>query len=154
MSDSLSLETRSPEETEALGAQLVKLLPESCVVALYGNLAAGKTCLVRGMTQSFVEDNTVIHSPTFTLVNQYGDDPPFYHLDLYRLAGPEELIELGYEELFDGAGICAVEWSERAEDWLPATRISITLEHGGGDLRKISIQNTGVLDSGWQERLI
>ena len=123
MSAVLEITTQSPEETEALGEKLIRLLPSNAVVALYGNLAAGKTCLVRGMTRSFVENEEEISSPTFTLVNRYGDDPAFYHLDLYRLSTPEELIELGYEELFDGEGICAVEWSERAENWYPMSEL-------------------------------
>lgn len=149
---SLQIETRSPEETERLGFALAHLLQKGMVVALCGDLATGKTCLVRGMARHF-SNGIGVHSPTFTLVNRYGEDPPLYHLDLYRLAGPEELADLGYEELFDPDGVCVIEWAERAGTTLPARRVDITLEHGGGDLRRLEIQGSGLLPEGWRETL-
>lgn len=140
----LSFETHSPEETESIGYLLGSMLPSGTLVALEGDLAAGKTCLVRGMTRYF-DQRAPVHSPTFTLVNQYGDDEaPLYHLDLYRLGGAEELADLGYEEIFDSKGICVVEWAERAEGLLPAERIHIQLAHGGGDRRTFQLTNHGV----------
>lgn len=139
----LNFETKSPEETEAVGFQLAKMVPPGTLVALQGDLAAGKTCLVRGMAKYFAE-NAPVHSPTFTLVNQYGDITPLYHLDLYRLGDPKELADLGYEEIFDSDGVCVVEWSERAEGFLPNHRIDIRLAHGGGDVRTFHITNYGI----------
>lgn len=134
-----SLVTHSAEETEALGAKLSQQLPTGTVVALYGDLAAGKTCLVRGMAQHFGRVENV-HSPTFTLVNIYGEAPrQLFHLDLYRLGTVEELYDLGFEELFEPQGICVVEWAERAAQVLPESRVDIHLEHAGGDTRKIEI---------------
>ena len=101
----LELITRDPNVTERLGCALAGLLPAGAVVALFGDLATGKTCLVRGMAAHFA-GGAPVHSPTFTLVNQYGADPALYHLDLYRLGGPEELADLGYEELFEPDGVC------------------------------------------------
>ena len=91
--------TRSQEETERLGAMLASLLPPGAVVALRGELASGKTCFVRGMAAGLAGDKELagrVHSPTFTLVNQYGDSPTLYHVDLYRLSGPEEVAGLGH----------------------------------------------------------
>ncbi|MCP4645933.1 MAG: tRNA (adenosine(37)-N6)-threonylcarbamoyltransferase complex ATPase subunit type 1 TsaE [bacterium] len=144
----VTLETRSEAETERLGRTLAPLLPIGAVVALRGDLAAGKTCLVRGMAAHFGA-NGLVHSPTFTLVNEYGTDPKLYHMDLYRLGGPEELADLGYEELFEPDGVCAVEWSERAGNLLPDARLEVLLEHGGEDLRRITFHDYGVLPDGW-----
>jgi tRNA threonylcarbamoyladenosine biosynthesis protein TsaE len=151
--ESLKLETQSPEVTEGLGFVLAQMLPIGSLVCLFGDLASGKTCLVRGMARHFARDE-LIHSPTFTLVNEYGKEPTLYHLDLYRLGSPEELADLGYEELFDSDGVCAVEWAERAEGYLPECRVEITLEHGGKDLRQFTIDGGGVLPSGWKEQLM
>lgn len=109
----MTFETNSPEETERLGYALAGVLPLGAVVALRGELASGKTCLVRGMAARCAR-GTPIHSPTFTLVNQYPGSPTLYHLDLYRLS-TEEVADLGYEELFEPDGIAVVEWAERAE---------------------------------------
>jgi tRNA threonylcarbamoyladenosine biosynthesis protein TsaE len=122
------------------------------VVALRGDLAAGKTCFVRGMASHFAPGELVT-SPTFTLVNEYGSDTKFYHMDLYRLTDPREIADLGYEELFDPDGVCAIEWAERAEPLLPDRRIDVTLEHAGEDRRRITLLNRGVLPEGWHERV-
>lgn len=139
----LELQTASPDQTECLGETLAALLPAGTLIALYGDLATGKTCLVRGMAR-YAGGSAPVHSPTFTLVNQYGDERPLYHLDLYRLGGPDMLADLGYEEIFDGTGLCAVEWAERAEGLLPEARVEIHLEHAGGDRRSIRITALGV----------
>ena len=127
----------SPEETERMGEHLATVLPEGTVVALHGDLATGKTCLVRGMARVFGPSD-LVHSPTFTLVNRYGTGPFLYHLDLYRLRGPEETLDLGIEELMAPDGICVVEWAERAEGILPDGCLRLYLEHLGGDKRRIS----------------
>ncbi len=151
--DTLTLETHSPEETERLGQALMQLLPPGSVVALFGDLATGKTCFVRGMAASLAEGHPV-HSPTFTLVNEYGHSHKLYHLDLYRLSGPAEMLDLDYEDFFDSDGLCVVEWAERAGALLPKQSLHIEFQHGGGDTRRISIQDNGVLPENWAERLI
>lgn len=145
-----SFETHSPEETERLGYVLGSIVPNGTVLALRGDLASGKTCFVRGMAQRFA-GNEVVSSPTFTIVNEYGDNPRLYHVDLYRLAGPEELADLGYEELFEPDGVCAIEWAERAEPLLPERRIEITFElaEDDPDGRLISIADPGILAPDW-----
>ena len=142
--------THAEAETEALGLALARLLlPTGGVVALRGDLAAGKTCLVRGMARAY-GDTGHVHSPTFTLVNEYGHEHRLFHLDLYRLDGPRELIDLGYEEIFDGPHVTAVEWAERAGELLPARRVEVALAHAGGDARSIAITDLGALPTGWR----
>lgn len=143
------IQTRSPEETERLGATLAALTPPGSVLALHGDLAAGKTCLVRGMA-AYTCQGQPIHSPTFTLVNQYGPGPYLNHIDLYRIASIDELAELGWEELLEPAGITVIEWAERAGNFLPSKRLDIFLEHAGEDLRQITFVNHGLLPTDWQ----
>jgi len=150
--ESLSIISNSPEETERFGALLSDFIPLGSVVALRGDLAAGKTCLVRGMASRYATDENV-SSPTFTLVNQYGQSAHLYHMDLYRLAEPRELADLGYEDLFEPDGVCVVEWAERAEELLPECRIDIELEYVGEWGRRITIYDHGVLEDGWVFRL-
>lgn len=123
----------------------------SGVVALRGELASGKTCFVRGMASCY--GPTGVHSPTFTLVNEYGDAPKLYHLDLYRLSGPREVEDLGCTELFESGELCAIEWADRAETLLPDRRVDVTFEHAGDDLRRITVSNRGVLPDDWKFRL-
>jgi len=150
--EEFTITTESPEDTEAFAARLASLLSNGGVIALRGGLAAGKTCFVRGLARALGATEHV-HSPTFTLVNEYATTPALFHLDLYRLSGPHELIELGYDEIFDGGVICAVEWAERGEALLPAQRLEIALEQAGGDARSITITNLGLLGTGWQDAL-
>jgi len=138
----MEIVTRTPEETEQLGERLAPLLLPGTVLALHGELASGKTCFVRGLAKHFA-GRELVHSPTFTLVNEYGSGPRLYHLDLYRLKDDSELIELGYEEIFGGEDICAVEWAERAENLLPARRVEVHFGHVQGDQRRIVIQDLG-----------
>ena len=152
MNESITITNQSADDTERLVERLSAMLPRGAVVTLRGDLAAGKTCLVRGMARRFQANETVA-SPTFTIVNQYGDDLKLYHIDLYRMADLAEVADLGYDELFDPDGITAIEWAERAEGLLPDKRIDIVLEHAGEDCRRITITDTGVLPNGWQTQL-
>ncbi len=126
-----------PDETATrlLGAKLALILRAGDVVALLGDLGAGKTTLARGLIQSILGPNEPVPSPTFTLVQAYepaSGGTPIYHFDLYRLSHAEELVELGWEDALTG-GISLVEWPERAGDSLPDTALWIELlEHGEG----------------------
>lgn len=137
------IETSSPEETEGLGRRIAATMT-SGVVALRGDLASGKTCFVRGMAQHF-SATPIVHSPTFTLINEYGAERKLYHFDLYRLNGAYEVEDLGATELFASDALCAVEWADRAEILLPPVRIDILFEHAGNDRRRVTITNRGVL---------
>jgi tRNA threonylcarbamoyladenosine biosynthesis protein TsaE len=120
----------SPEQTQAIAAQLVGQLPDRAVVALHGDLGAGKTCFVKGMAIALgIRDP--VSSPTYTLIREYQGERPLFHADLYRLAGGADLASVGLEEYLDmPRGITAIEWPERAGDLIPADATHVTLELG------------------------
>ncbi|MDX1419514.1 MAG: tRNA (adenosine(37)-N6)-threonylcarbamoyltransferase complex ATPase subunit type 1 TsaE [Rubricoccaceae bacterium] len=133
----LPAETASPVETLALGERLAAHLRPGDVLALYGDLGAGKTHLAKGLARGLGADAEDVSSPTFTLVNEYATDPPLYHLDVYRIERLHELEEIGVEEILWGEGVCVVEWPERMEPLLPAHTLRVRLLHLDGDRRRV-----------------
>jgi tRNA threonylcarbamoyladenosine biosynthesis protein TsaE len=127
----------SAEETEALGAQLAARLRPGDVVAVSGELGAGKTTFIRGACRALGVSGAVT-SPTFALGHRYAGTVPVAHLDLYRLeaGAPEEWASL--EPYFDGT-ISFVEWPEHAAGWLPAPRATVALAHLDESHREIRI---------------
>ncbi len=108
--------SHSPAETETLGEEWGRTAQRGLVIALSGDLGAGKTQLVRGLARGLGVTSRV-HSPTFTLVNEYGDGRlKLFHLDLYRLETPEQLHSAGIEEFLQPDGVAVIEWAERMED--------------------------------------
>ncbi len=139
----LRFETASPADTEALGARLGRLLQAGDVVALSGDLGAGKTVLARGIARGAGATGYVA-SPTFTLIREYHGSPPVYHVDLYRLDRPEQLNDLGLDMVFDGSGIVVIEWAEHAASWLPHDHLWITIRFGAGaEDRVLELQPQG-----------
>ena len=118
--------THSPEETWALAAELADELGPGTVMALHGDLGAGKTCFIQGYAAALGIDEPIT-SPTYTLIGEYEGRLPLHHLDLYRLSGPEEALGLGLDEYFDIDGITAIEWAERAEGLLPPDILHIQI---------------------------
>lgn len=133
----LPAETTTPDETVALGRQLSPALGAGDVVVLLGELGSGKTHLVMGIAAGLAGDPAAVTSPTFTIAHEYDTAPPVYHLDLYRLSGPEDVRAAGVAEYFEGDGICLVEWPDRAGSLLPADSVVLRLTHAGGDRRRI-----------------
>lgn len=134
----LPVVTHSAEETQALGRRLAAGLEPGDVVALYGNLGAGKTVLVRGICEAFGMDPERITSPTFTIVHEYSAARfPVYHFDAYRIERTDEFYGIGYEEYFFGDGVSIVEWADRVEVLIPDHAIRLRIEHEGGDERRI-----------------
>lgn len=151
--DTLVIHSASEEETEALGRRLAPLLQPGALVALNGELAAGKTCFVRGLVAHY-SNECPVSSPTFTIVNQYDGPPTIFHVDLYRTTSAAEIIDLGYEEIFDSRdGLCVVEWADRAEMLLPEKRLDVLFDHAGGDRRTITVRNHDLLSPGWKSVL-
>src|SRR5450432_151039 len=105
--------SHSPAETEALGEKLGRAAERGLVIALSGDLGAGKTQFVRGVARGLGISNRV-HSPTFTLVNEYGGGRlKLFHLDLYRLETLEQILSAGVEEFLSPDGVSVIEWAER-----------------------------------------
>jgi tRNA threonylcarbamoyladenosine biosynthesis protein TsaE len=150
--NTISIVTRAPEETENIGRILGELLPPGAVVALRGELASGKTCLVRGLAAQFASGENV-SSPTFTIVNEYGSTRKLYHVDLYRLNDIADLAEIDCENLFDPDGVSVIEWAERAEKLLPPNRLDILFEHIDETTRRLTLTDTGILPISWQTKL-
>lgn len=129
--------TRSPAETEAVGARIGGQLEPGDVLALYGDLGAGKTHLARGLCAGLGGDPDQVSSPTFALVQTYATDPPLHHVDAYRLDGPDAFRAIGGDELLWGDGVCAVEWPSRIEALLPPHTLRLTLAHRADGAREI-----------------
>ena len=129
----------SEEETEALGRRLAESLTGGCVVALYGDLGAGKTAFVRGMARG-LGLSCRVSSPTFTIVNEYLGDKPLFHFDMYRLSGADELFDIGWEDYLARGAVCAVEWSENVEDAFFGDEITVRIDKLGDTRREITIE--------------
>ena len=139
LADILPAESGSPDETVALGRRLADVLQQGDVLALYGDLGAGKTHLVKGLCAGLGIPTASVSSPTFTLVNEYDGTLPVYHFDAYRIERPEEFFEIGYESYFFGDGVCLVEWPERVEALIPEHALRLRLTHLGEDRRRIEV---------------
>ncbi|MGH9663339.1 MAG: tRNA (adenosine(37)-N6)-threonylcarbamoyltransferase complex ATPase subunit type 1 TsaE [Bryobacteraceae bacterium] len=133
-------ETRSEEETIAVGEQIARSLPSRALVLLIGNLGAGKTTLAKGIVKGLgAAAPEEVSSPTFTLIHEYGEGGRVYHIDLYRLDRAREVAGLGLDELFDREAVVLIEWGERFPQLLPAERIEIRLEPHGETERTITV---------------
>ena len=132
--------SHSPAETRAAAAALAPALRPGSVLALHGDLGAGKTCFIQGLAEALGVTATV-SSPTYTLIGEYAGRIPFYHADLYRLEGPEEALKAGLEDYLYGSGVTAIEWAERAAALLPARTIHVRISMGErADERRIEIR--------------
>ncbi len=134
--------TATPEETAAAGETLGRTLGPSDVVALYGELGAGKTCFVQGLVRGL---DVVAHatSPSFVLVNEYRGRLPVHHVDAYRTTSLTELVELGLLDLLGGTGVTLVEWADKAEPLLPGRTVRVRIDGVGDEPRLISITRPG-----------
>jgi tRNA threonylcarbamoyladenosine biosynthesis protein TsaE len=131
----------SPEQTAAAGERLAATLGGGDVVALTGELGAGKTCFVQGLARG-LGVSVRATSPTFVLINEYRGRVPVHHVDAYRTARAAELIDLGLLELFDGDGVTVVEWAERAAPLLPERTIHVHIDGVGDEPRTITIRRS------------
>lgn len=133
--------THSAQETVDLGEKIGSLLKSGDVIAMTGTLAAGKTTITKGIAKALgITD--VVTSPTFCLISEYeGTKMPLYHMDVYRLDGPEDFINLGVEDMLDGDGVCIVEWSEKVSSELPKRTVKIEITPLEDGSRQIKIDN-------------
>ena len=137
------IESNSFEETFNLGVRLGQEAKAGQIICLNGDLGVGKTVFTQGFAKGLGIMEPV-SSPTFTIVQEYKEGRiPFYHFDVYRIADPEEMYEIGYEDYFFGNGVCLVEWATLIEELLPENRMVITIEKEldrGFDFRRITIK--------------
>lgn len=132
--------SKGPDETVGLGFRLGKLLREGDVVALYGELGAGKTTMVKGIAGALGIPEKDIVSASFTIIAEYNTVPPFSHIDLYRINKDAELDEIGLRDQIGDDVISVIEWAEKAERWLPDNTIKVRLKSTGENTREIIIE--------------
>lgn len=137
--------TNSQQETEKLGEALARKLPAGAVVAMYGDLGAGKTAFVRGMARGLGLECRV-SSPTFTIVNEYMGERPLFHFDMYRLGSADELFDIGWEDYLSRGAICAVEWSENVREAFNGEELMVSIEKLDDTRRKITIEGGAYAD--------
>ena len=123
----MELITKSPEETEKLGAALAEKLLPGTIIAYRGDLGAGKTAFTRGLARG-LGCREQVTSPTYTIVNEYlGGRLPLFHFDMYRLSSADDLWDIGWEDYLDRGGVCAVEWSENVQEALEGA-VTVSIE--------------------------
>ena len=136
------IETFSPEATAELGRKIGQQVNPGDVICLTGDLGVGKTVFTQGLSEGLGIDEPIC-SPTFTIILEYLNGRiPLYHFDVYRISGPWDMDDLGYEEYFYGDGVCLVEWGNLIEEILPENTIFVTIEKDlekGFDYRKITV---------------
>jgi tRNA threonylcarbamoyladenosine biosynthesis protein TsaE len=135
VADEQTCVTRSPAETRDVARRLVQALPPSAVIALYGDLGSGKTCFIQGVAGA-LGVNRVVTSPTFIVVNEYRGQRSLYHIDLYRLHGPDEILALGFADYLEPDGLTAIEWADRAGDLIPASAVRVFLAAASSPRRR------------------
>ena len=131
--------SRSEAETEKIGEELASSIPDGTVIAMYGDLGAGKTAFVRGLARGMGLACRV-SSPTFTIVNEYIGERTLIHFDMYRLGSADELFDIGWEDYLARGAVCAVEWSENIEDAFYGDELVLRIEKLGDSERRITIE--------------
>lgn len=127
-----TVKTKDAKETFLLGERFAAYLPQGGVIALTGELGAGKTLFAKGVAEGLQVPDQVT-SPTFTIINEYQGRLPLFHIDAYRLeedSGDSVIEELGLEEYFNTSGVTLIEWPERIKKYLPTTYLRIDFEKG------------------------
>ena len=129
----IRFKTTSPEQTELFGREFAGSLISGDIIALTGDLGAGKTCLTRGIAGG-LGSSSHVSSPTFTIVNEYdGGRLMLFHFDTYRLSGPDDFLMSGLDEYFYRGGVCVIEWSDIIEELLPEGTIKMKITGDGSE---------------------
>jgi tRNA threonylcarbamoyladenosine biosynthesis protein TsaE len=125
----VTIESASHDDTVHLGRLLAGLLQPGMVVALVGDLGAGKTTLVKGIASGLLNiEEREVTSPTFTIVQEYSGPIPLYHIDAYRLDSVLDLEAVGFDDCIDGSGVTVIEWADRITEALPGDALTVSIE--------------------------
>ena len=147
----ITVSSSSCEATEAFGEKLGKSLCGGEVIAYFGELGMGKTCITRGIARGMgIKDD--VSSPTFAIVNEYRGNPMLYHFDMYRITDFDDLCSTGFFDYLDTGAVLAVEWSENIENALPAEKL-IKIEFSRGendDDRIITMSGDKLYEDSWR----
>ncbi|TFD93690.1 tRNA (adenosine(37)-N6)-threonylcarbamoyltransferase complex ATPase subunit type 1 TsaE [Jeotgalibacillus sp. R-1-5s-1] len=130
----------SPEETAAFAEKLGSLLQKGDVLTLEGDLGAGKTTFTKGLAKG-LEITRTVNSPTFTIMKEYQGRLPLYHMDVYRVE--DEFEDLGFDEYFNGDGVCVVEWAHLIQEQLPEERLDLSIYYVENDSRRFELVPRG-----------
>ena len=133
--------SNSVEATERFAEEFGKTLRDGDCVAFFGDLGAGKTAFIRGMTRGLGIEAEV-SSPTFAIVNDYGGQPPLVHFDMYRIGGWEDLETTGFFEYIDQGAVVVVEWSENIEGALPPSTRRVRFARLSDTERRIEMEES------------
>ena len=136
-------ESNSEADTARFGRRLAPALSPGDVIALQGQLGAGKTRLVQAIAAGLGCDHAFVVSPTFTLIHEYDGRLPVYHVDAYRLKDSDEFLDMGGGELIHGNGVCLIEWADRIGDLLPKDHLRIDIEVTGEATRVFHCRASG-----------
>lgn len=137
------VEVSAEEETRRIGRGIGLAAEPGLVVALVGNLGAGKTRFVQAAAEGLGVEGVPVNSPTFVLIHEYEGRLPVYHFDTYRLRDIDEFLELGADEYMAGDGVCFIEWADRMEEVLPRDRLTVVFEITREQARRIAITAGG-----------
>lgn len=149
----ITFELSSESATQQLGRALGETAQPGLVVALVGNLGAGKTRFVQAAAEGLDIPREAVNSPTFVLIHEYEGRLPVYHFDTYRLGDIDEFLELGADEYMSGDGVCFIEWADRMEEVLPRDRLNITFEITGELTRRVTLAAGGQVSQSVLEAL-
>lgn len=137
--------SKSISDTNAIAKELAQNAKPGDVIALVGEMGAGKTHFSKAFAKELGITSTV-NSPTFTIMNSYEEGRiPLYHFDAYRIEDPDEMTEIGFEEFIYGQGVCVIEWADIIKDILPTSFLLVKIETLGENERKIKIEEVNGL---------
>ena len=142
LADLFPAEIHCPDEMVKFGKRVASFLKEGDILALIGNLGAGKTHITQGVAKFFGYDGEVT-SPTFGLIHEY-HPTPLIHADLYRMDDPNELLSIGWEDYLERDAILVIEWADRLGESLPEEYLRIDLKHKTVDQRVIKLSAKGL----------
>lgn len=137
-------QSNSPDETVRMGETIGRALVGGLAIGLVGPLGSGKTQLVKGIAQgNATAEPAEVSSPTFVLVNEYPGRFSIFHLDVYRLNSPQELLALGFDEFLSPGAVVMAEWADRVRDQMPADTLWITLWAIAENVRQLELSPCG-----------